>query len=181
MREMDYWKWMISPDCCLIVTKRSALLIFAMKMVPKPSSGWQKWNVRPTGYYLELLPNFLPLALVETSLVSEVGVLEAAVDVREGFRVFTSLCLPASLLLSVHTAVITSLSEIRFLHFPFSITGKCLHLQLPMTVLTCFELLSFLWDGAAEVSLGGCRRVWTLGNHWTNLKDWRDMTLYIFY
>lgn len=90
---------MISPDCCLIVTKGSALLIFAMKMVPKPSSGWQKWNVRPIGYYLELLPNFLPLALVETSQVSEVGVLEAAADMREGFRgiyFFVSSCFLAA-------------------------------------------------------------------------------------
>lgn len=34
---MDYWKWMISPDCYLIVTKGSALLIFAKKMVPCPA------------------------------------------------------------------------------------------------------------------------------------------------
>lgn len=103
--------------------------------------------------------------------------LEAAADVREGFQVFTSLCLPASLLLSVHMVVITSPSEITFFHLTFSITGKCLPLQLPMTMLTCFEVLSFVSDKAAEVSLGGYRRVWTLGKHWRNLKDWRDIIL----
>lgn len=161
---MDYWKWMISPDCCLIVTKRSALLIFAMKMVPKPSSGWQKWNVRPTGYYLELLPNFLPLALVETSLVSEVGGAWGSCR-REGkasgIYLFVSSCfLAAQCAHGSNYFKWNHVSPFALFHY-----WKVSTSHLSMSVLPCFELPSFLWDGAAEVSLGGCRKVWTLGIH----------------
>lgn len=86
---MDYWKWMISPDCSLIVTKGSALLTFAMKMGPKPSSSWWKWNVRPVGYRLETLPNCTPLAWFKCPEVSKVEGVPATAEAvkREGSSV----------------------------------------------------------------------------------------------
>lgn len=142
---------MISPDCYLIVTKGSALLISAMKMVPTPSSGCLKWNVRPIGYYLEMLPNFLPLASYKCPQASEVGVLAATADGNEGFRVIYLFVSSASLLLCMHAAGVASPTKNKLLHLPFSITGKFLPLQLSVTFLTCFELPSFPSEASSQL------------------------------
>lgn len=76
--------------------------------------------------------------------------LAGAADRSESPALFTSLFLPASLLLCLHTAIITS-SKNMFLHLPFSITRNYLLPQLSITLLTCFELSSFPYEAGSQL------------------------------